>query len=72
MWLVRACDCDRILKCFITDGGKNLKEATLVNRLSLLFYILNEEQCVVIIIFPLNLDTLVLLVLKNILLFFYE
>ena len=72
MWLVRACDCDRILKCFIADGGKNLKKVTLVNRLRLFFYILNEEQCVVIIIFPPNLDTLVLLVLKNMLLFFDE
>ena len=35
------------------------------------FYILHEEQRVAIIIFPPNLDTLVLLVLKNILLFFF-
>ena len=70
--MVSACDCDRILKCFITDGGKNLKKVTLVNRLRLFFYILNEEQCVAIIIFPPNLDTFVLLVLKNMLLFFDE
>ncbi|ELS34828.1 hypothetical protein Pse7429DRAFT_0017 [Pseudanabaena biceps PCC 7429] len=37
-----------------------------------LFYIPKEEQSVAIIIFSLNLDTLVLLVLKNMLLFFDE